>query len=189
MSRLPTTIRVAVGFALVAASLLFAARLLGYTPHQMQQTAAARMRLCRAVAPQLSLAAQNDDLFALRLTALNAVEQNPDLLSLSIQNDEGEVIWQTPRHADWWSQKAGDDHTTTHVQLPVFQGPQRWGVVQLRFSPAGPSGVLAFLRSPEVRMNAAAICAVFLISMLYLRYALRISPTSIPPGKLVGPRG
>ena len=180
MSRLPTTIWVTSGFALVAASLLSAAHLLGFMPHQVQQTAAARLRLCEAIAPQLSLAAQNDDLFAMRLTALNAVDQNPDLLSLSIQDDDGRIIWQTPRHEKWWNQAAVSEDATTHVQQPILQEQQRRGTVQILFKPAGSSGVYAFLRSPEVRMNVAVICAVILISMLYLRFALRAPPSSAP---------
>lgn len=188
MSRLPIKIRIAIGLALVAASLLFGAHLLGYMPDQKKQTAAARLRLCENIAPQLSLAAQNDDLFALRLTSMNAVEQNPDLLSLSVQSDDGGVIWQTPRHEAWWGAMDGKDHGTTHVELPVFQGQQRWGTVQLRFSPVGPSGVYEFLRSPGMQMNIAVVCAVFLISMIYLRLVLR-TPTATPSQKIAARRG
>ena len=180
MSRLSTTILFAAGLALVAASLLFTARLLGLMPHQMAQTVAARDELCRVVAPKLSLAAQNNDLFAMRLIALNIVEQSPDLLSMSIQTTDGNIVWQTPRHMYWWGRDVGGQRATTHVQFPILQSRQQWGTLQLRFRPAGPSGIFQFLWSPELRFNIAVVLTVFLIAMCYLRIVRR------PTGRLVG---
>ena len=107
-----------------------------------------RQKFSEALAVQYSLLADNGDSRAIQEAFDLLVERNDDILSAAVLLANGETLVSVSRHQEVWEQPPGDSSTSDHIQVPIFNGTERWGTVQLRFQSLDDWGWLSWLKDP-----------------------------------------
>ncbi len=141
-----------------------------------------RQRYSEALAVQYSLLAENGDSRAIQEAFDLLVERNDDIVSAAVVLDGGEMLAFAGRHLEVWEQPPGDSSTPDHIQVPIFNGSERWGTVQLRFRTLEGKGWREWLQDPWVRFLGMVIGTAFLGYFLYMKRTLRqLDPSSVVP--------
>src|SRR5688572_13405050 len=99
MLRVSPTLRLSFSAALMTASLLLLADLIGLVPDSRAWTLEARQRICESIAVQLSIAATRSDTDLVKQTLDVFVERSPDVRSAALRRADGEIFSATPDHA------------------------------------------------------------------------------------------
>ena len=141
-----------------------------------------RQKYSEALAVQYSLLAENGDSRAIQEAFNLLVERNADILSAALILGDGEFLVFAGRHHEVWEQPPGDSSTPDHIQVPIFNGADRWGTVQLRFQSLGAKGWQEWLQDPWTRFLGMVIGSAFLGYFLYMKRTLRqLDPSSVVP--------
>ena len=77
------------------------------------------------------------------------------------------------RHQEVWKQPPGDSSTPDHIQIPIFNGAERWGTVQLRFRSLDNGGWLSWLKDPWIQFLGLVVGSGFMGYFLYMKRTLR----------------
>jgi len=141
-----------------------------------------RQKFSEAIAVQYSLLADNGDSRAIQEAFDLLVERNDDILSAAVLLANGETLVSVSRHQEVWEEPPGDSSTSDHIQVPIFNGTERWGTVQLRFQSLDDWGWLSWLKDPWVRFLGLVVGSGFLGYFLYMKRTLRqLDPSSVVP--------
>jgi len=183
--RLSPVARISVGLVILTTSLLLLGDLMGLTPGRSQAVLDARKKFCETLAVQFALAAQRNDLATIRSTMELAVQRNDEILSAGLRMAGGQLLVRAGDHETNWADAPADKSTPTHARVPIFRGEQRWGTVEVRFTPVSPPGVMGWVQSPLVRLILFVALAGFLSYHFYIRRALRhLDPSSVIPPRV-----
>jgi diguanylate cyclase (GGDEF)-like protein/PAS domain S-box-containing protein len=174
--------RIAVSLASLVLALLCCAQSLGLIPDPRPAVLDGRRSLCEAVAVQACLAAQREDLVALRTITNSLVARNPSIKSAAVSKSSGQQIAAAGDHAVHWAMK--DPTAGQNVEVPIFKGDRRWGSLQICFSPLTTSQF--DLWAPRAIWLGLGIALIsFLASRFYLRRILQhLDPSSVIPDRV-----
>jgi diguanylate cyclase (GGDEF)-like protein/putative nucleotidyltransferase with HDIG domain/PAS domain S-box-containing protein len=174
--------RIAVSLASLVLALLCCAQSLGLIPDPRPAVLDGRRSLCEAVAVQACLAAQREDLVALRTITTSLVERNPSIKSAAISKSSGQEIAVAGDHSIHWATKSPT--AGQNVEVPIFKGDRRWGALQICFAPLTTS--LLDLWAPRALWLGLGIAVIsFLVSRFYLRRILQhLDPSSVIPDRV-----
>ena len=141
-----------------------------------------RQKYSEALAVQYSLLAEHGDSRAIQEAFDLLVERNDDVVSAAVILANGETLASAGRHQQVWEQPPGDSSTPDHIQVPIFNGSDRWGTVQLRFRSLDKEGWLGWLKDPWIQFLGLVIGSGFMGYFLYMRRALhQLDPSSVVP--------
>ena len=141
-----------------------------------------RQKYSEALAIQYSLLAEHGDSRAIQEAFDLLVERNDDILSAAVVLAYGDTLAFAGRHQEVWTQPPGDSSTPDHIQVPIFNGTERWGTVQLRFRSLEDRGWLGMLEDPWVRFLGLVVGSAFFGYFLYMKRTLRqLDPSSVVP--------
>ncbi len=151
-------------------------------PDQAVEIFEYRQKYSEALAVQYSLLAENGDSRAIQEAFDLLVERNDDIVSAAVVLGEGEMLAFAGPHLEVWEQPPGDSSTPDHIQVPIFNGSERWGTVQLRFRTLEGKGWREWLQDPWTRFLGMVVCSTFLGYFLYMRRTLRqLDPSAVVP--------
>ena len=185
MKRLSATTRLSSGVAALTLSVLLAAQALDLIPNGMAAMLQGRKELCEAVAIRCSSAVQAGDTIGVKRIVSEVMAQNRDLLSAAVRRPNGSLMAEIGNHSAHWLAPAGDASTPTNVRVPVFDGDQPWGTVEMCFKPLGGEGATAILGSPLLRLCLFVAAAGFLAYHFYLRRSLQyLDPSAVIPDRV-----
>ena len=177
-----------VSFGLV--SLTMSAMLAGdwlveLVPSHDRQVFEYRRDLAESLAVQYSALAERDQIETVKFAMEILAKRIPDILSLALLQENGTVVAQVGDHARVWVQPPGEESTLEFLQVPIFSGDQRWGVMQVVFRQANVSGLHWFLTDPWVRFLAFVSVAGFVGYLLFMKRTLRqLDPSGIIPTRV-----
>ncbi len=183
--RISPVVRISLGLVLLTVCILLTGDLLGLTPGREQAVLESRKKFCETLAVQFALAAQKNDLKTIR-TALDViVERNDDVLSAGLRSGDGRLLAESGEHSGQWELEAQEKSTPTHAQVPIFRGDDRWGTVEVRFTPVSPGGLTGLWQSPLVRLLGFTVLAGFVSFLLFMRRTLRhLDPSAVVPARV-----
>ena len=132
---------------------------------------------------QACLAAQREDLTALRTFSKSIVDRNPNVVYAVVRRDNGKVIAEFSNLQSGGQAPAPNDGEN-RVEMPIFKGKARWGIVELRFRPLPTGGLVSWL--PEsVQLIIIVPLVTFVVSRFYLRRILQhLDPSSVIPERV-----
>lgn len=179
-------IRISLGIVAMTASMIFAADwVLGIFPDPNKPALKARQDLSESLGIQLSELIVDNRVDEIRLAMNEVVEQNPDLMSVSLNKADGEVVAATGNHKALWDESKAVRSTPQQVMVPMFQEQTQWAVLQLKFSPLPYSGFLGLLSTPLYKLVAVIVGFGFLVYLLYLSRTLRyLDPSAAIPSRV-----
>src|SRR5206468_5166032 len=69
--------------------------------------------------------------------------------------------------------------------VPIFDGPKRWGTIEVRFRPLSGAGWFGYVNTPQVRLMAFIAAASMVLFLLYLRKMLQhLDPSKVVPSRV-----
>lgn len=184
--KISPSLRLSFGLVSLTISLILMAQFAGLVPDQDAAALSARQKLCEGLAVQLSSAASRKDMRLVNETLRSVVARNDDILSAALRDRIGNVTAAAGDHQQHWVTPKEDLSTATHVQVPVFSGPQRWGTVEISFKPLNAGASLwDTVRNSIIGLIAFVALAGFVGYFIFLRRALReLDPSSVIPERV-----
>ena len=186
MSKLMTpTFRISIGLALLTISVALCAYMFGLVPDDRKAELDARARIAEALAVQLSAAASRSDFVAIQETISSIEQRNTEVLSIALRRANGEIVIATGDHVENWVEPTNDRSTPSHVQVPLLNGEETWGRVEISFRPLSSSNQIAGIPLALISFIAFLGILGFLGYYFVLRRALReLDPSSVIPERV-----
>ena len=133
------------------------------------------------MAVQIASAATRNDIRMVQTILSTAVERDETILSAALRRNGNTLAIAGP-HEEFWKQPQEGRSSPTHVQVPVMNGENQWGVVELRFRALQSVTSLAAWKDSPLALFAFIGSAGFALYFLFLRRALReLDPSSVVP--------
>ncbi|KAA5543265.1 response regulator [Roseiconus nitratireducens] len=177
--------RVSIGLGCILLSVLSTAMMLGLVPEQETAVREGRGRLCEAIALASSDYISHGERRRLNETLRALVERNPDLMSAGVRRKDSTLIAAFGGHEANWSTRDSGFSNETHVLVPIRNGGERWGAVELSFRPMHVSGVMGFLHRPWIQLSLFVCLSSFLLFQLYLKKMLaQLDPAKTVPKRV-----
>lgn len=159
--------------------------LVDLAPNHDRQVFEYRRDLAESLAVQYSALAEREQIETMKFAMETLVKRIPDILSLALLQKSGTVVAQVGEHARVWVQPSGEESTLEFLQVPIFSGDERWGVLQVVFRQAEESGFQRFLSDPWVRFLAFVSVAGFVCYLFFMKRTLRqLDPSGIIPTRV-----
>ncbi len=184
MRRISAITKVSIGLVALTLSLVTTAQFLRLVPDRFQLLAEGRSRLCETLALGFAADAQLGTFFPAASAARAVVARDPDLLSVGLRTEAGEVLFQTEEHARLWSHERVGDATLSHIEVPIFRNEEQWATAELCFRPLVPASPVWFVHSPVVQLLAFLAVGGFVVYRWYLKKIL----TYLDPSKVIPER-
>ncbi|HEX6827038.1 MAG TPA: ATP-binding protein, partial [Nitrospiraceae bacterium] len=156
-------------------------------PNHDRQVFEYRRDLAESLAVQYSALTEREQIETVKFAMEVLAKRIPDILSLALLQKSGTVIAQIGDHARVWVQPPGEESTLDFLQVPIFSGEQRWGVLQVAFrqTQADVSSLQRFLADPWVRFLAFVSVMGFFAYLFFMKRTLRqLDPSGIVPARV-----
>ncbi len=185
MKGLSTRFHLALGLSSLVASVLLLSLYFGLVPDRDAALRGGRMALAEAVAISATELIDDDGNERLAHVLKFIARRNPELQSIGVRRQDGELLLQVGTHAPHWQAPAGGISTDSQLVVPIQAGAQRWGHVELRFTPLRPAAWWGVFMLAPVQLIAAVALACFVLFYFYLRRMLRhLDPSKVIPGRV-----
>jgi PAS domain S-box-containing protein len=184
MKRLATRFYLALGLASMVVTLVLAAAYLGLITDGEALKRQERATLAESLAVLCTAMINEDEPAPLREALRLATHRRQDLLSLGLRRADRSLMLQQGQHQAW-SLPANAPSNETQVQVPIWQGEQRWGQMELRFTPLRQEGWRQYADEPMLQLSVFLFIAGFISFSLYLGRMLRhLDPSQAIPGRV-----
>ena len=172
---------IAMGLAFLVVTLLLAAVSLQLIPDRMGAIRESRATLAETVAINSSAFIVKNDFKVLKLILGVVVKRNDAIISAAVRHTSGKAIVTVGDH-DWVDGK-GEHSTDTHLKVPIWSGKEKWGQMEMRFTPLTAQGWLAIVDHPLTKLVGFLAISSFLLFWFYLRRMLKhLDPSqAVPP--------
>lgn len=183
--KLSPTIRISLALVLLTNGIFLLGDLAGMTPDERSGLIEGRRKFCEYLAIHISSVAGGIGVNSVESALHAMVERNPDVLSVAVRDTKGELLAEAGDHSEHWNEKLPKDLSTAdRVQVPIFDGNDRWGTVEIAFAPLTGSLIHSITQSSIGLMLFMAGCGFF-IYWLFIRKALReLDPGSAIPERV-----
>ena len=180
-----TQLRIVIGQISIIVSATLLAVFLGIFPNEENVERKGRQALAESIAAKGSLFITHSDTKKIEAVLQLVVARNPDLLSAGIRRDDALLFATASDHATHWQSPEADLSNNSQVVVPLWSGDNRWGQVELRFSPIVTPGIWGFFYDPVfqfiVFMSVVCLAAFF----LYLgRMLKQLDPSQAVPDRV-----
>src|SRR5947209_18789408 len=182
MRRLSATTRITITLVSLLISACLLAQAAGILPDENVGILKERGTLCEAVAVQCSFA---PDVETAKASAAAMIARHPDAISAGLRAKDGTLLFEINGHGQSWHSPASGKSTATQMQIPILRDGQRWGTLELAFTPLGGGGLKAVARNPVVRTTTFLGLVCFVGYGWYLRRTLKhLDPSSVIPDRI-----
>ncbi|PCI49244.1 MAG: hypothetical protein COB51_04375 [Moraxellaceae bacterium] len=180
----PST-KLSVGLVMLTICLLFTSEFIGLVPDTKHAELKSRKIITETLAVQLSIDLQNQAIASIKETLKSVVMRNQSVRSGAVRLVSGELIAESGQHLKHWKLKPGDRSTTGQIQVSLFEGNQRWGNVELRFSEMGSGANWLAFKGSFLALIAFIAFIGFFSYRFFLTRALReLDPDAVIPERV-----
>ncbi len=186
MKFLTPKVRITMGLVGVTTSLVMLAFFLNLIPDRKSAIRQGRADLAETIAVYSTALIKTADSNRLRDDFNLLTDRNEALLSLALRHESGNTLVSTGDHAGQWKEMTGEYSKDSQVRVPIWNGKQKWGQLELRFEPLEGEGAWSgALKNPMLQMVVFMALAGFLIYYFYLGKVLRqLDPSQAIPGRV-----
>ncbi len=183
--RLSPRTHLALGLAAISVGAVFAATFVGLIPDAEALARQHRAALAETVAITASGLLDETQRDNLQDTLTLIRRRNPDLLSMGVRSDDGQLLVDIGAHAAAHMPAPGAPSTADALSVPVWQAGQAWGHVELRFKPLRNPAWPDVLQDPALLLPAFLLTLCVPLYSLYLRRMLReLDPSRAVPQRV-----
>jgi len=177
--------RISIALTLLTACLILGADMLGITLDEDRHALDIRQRLSESLAIQFSVMEPARDIHKIEGLLKLISERNPEILSSGIRRISGEIVFQSPKHAQLWADYVADESTSSHVLVPLLQGERLWGNVELRFENLKSDTFFGFTQKAIFKLMLYCLVIGFFVYLAFMLRTLRqLDPTAVIPERV-----
>lgn len=177
--------RISFSLVLLTISLLLIADVIGFIPDRTRSLLEARKSLSESLAIQFTAAAERNDLSSIRSTLKSIVERNGDIKSAALRVKNGQLLAMAGDHLAHWKPPQDGKSTATQVQVPIYNGDNLWGMVELRFAPFWVDDLLSGFRNSFIGLLVFITLTGFAGYFFLMRKTLRaLDPSEVIPKRV-----
>ena len=185
MLNIPPSIRISLGLVLITISVQLLGNFIGLAPDRSIVAIQARKNTAESLAVQCTLAAEDNDIAAVKKIMDVIISSRPDIVSLGLIGDDGKYLTLSDNHQINWVAPQGNESTSTHWQVPIYNGSRRWGVLEISFAPLYSFTVLGYQINPFNLFLIFFAGASFLGFFIFMKRTLRyLDPTEVMPSRV-----
>ena len=185
MKGLSAKFHITMGLGFLLLSLMLSAVFFGLVPDQVRAIREGRANLMEAVASSSSLLIEQGDIRGLNANLEFIVSRNTDILSAAVRRESGETLLTVGDHEAYRGVKGKGYSTDTDLQVPIWSGNDKWGHVELRYSPLVEPGLKGFAQNANVQLIAFVVLAGFIAFYFYLGKMLKqLDPSQAVPARV-----
>ncbi len=185
MGWLSVKFRVVSGMVGLLISLIFLALYLGIIPDRIGAVREGRASLAEAVAVHCAALVMRSDFQHLEADLDLIVKRNPGLHSLALRRTDGRSLISIGDHEGLWQPMEAKFTKANQIRVPISDGRQKWGQLELRFEPLRGEGFKGMLQIPWVQIGLFLGLGCFVAFYLYLGRVLRqLDPSQAIPGRV-----
>lgn len=180
-----TQLRIVIGqISIIVSATLFAV-FLGIFPNEENVERQGRQDLAESIAAKGSLFITYDDSNKMEAVLQFVVARVPELLSAGIRRGDRLLFATAKDHATHWHSLEADLSNNSQVIVPLWSGDNRWGQIELRFSPIVPTGIWGFFYNPVFQFSIFMSLLCFVAFFLYLgRMLKQLDPSQAVPDRV-----
>ena len=172
-------------FLLIGADWLF-----GMLRDDVEIAQRARKAITENMAVQLVVLIEKEDKDAIQRTIDALASRGGEVLSAGIRRGSGTVYVQTTEHGRHWVPLKDDKSTITHVSVPLYNGKEVWGRIEVSFRPIMPTTILGYADNSLVLLVLVMMLGGFPVYYLYMRRVLKhLSPRKASSDRVGKPLG
>jgi len=178
-------VKISIALVLVTLGLLISAQLLKFVPQEVDYKLDARKKVSESLAIQISLLSPDKNLDDLKKLAVALSNRNTDILSTGIRLANGKLIYTAGSHQQWWGGYASEKSTPTNVVVPIYQGDDIWGHVEVKFSPLTDDSLSEFTTQPFFKLAVFILLSGFVVFFVFmLRIMRKLDPSAVVPERV-----
>lgn len=169
MNRFSTILRLSVGLACLAVSIVAAAASLGLVPDWYATQMHQRKYVTESLAVHCATIVQHHDPMLLNQSLPELIGRHPDVESIGIRTTDGNLLIAHGDHSAW-APMAADQATPTQMHIPLSRNGEPWGMVEVRFRPLDPPALARWFGNPFYALLAFTGIASLVAFGLYLSF-------------------
>lgn len=144
-------LRISFALTLLTLLLLGLAGAGGLWPDPNRAILQSRSTLLEMIAISASQAAARGDSTAIVRMVQRIQSSDSQLRSVAVKSRESGSVYESADHVRCWAGVAQTGSTLTHAKVPVFNGAERWGEIEITFDSAATSTVLGVTLGVQTR--------------------------------------
>ena len=185
MRQVPMTIRLTISLVSLTISGLMLAAAIGLVPDTRNVLMKGRADLCESIAINHSVLATRGDMTAMKATLDAIKRRNADILSIGVRRPSGELEFEIGEHTPNWQPPADGLSSESQMLVPINNGEQSWGAVEVRFTPIRLSGWEGVLQEPLLRLAFFLSVVGALSILMFLSHSLQqLNPSKVIPSRV-----
>jgi diguanylate cyclase (GGDEF)-like protein/PAS domain S-box-containing protein len=185
MHRISSTIRITVGLACLSVTILLCAQMIGLVPNREAVVLEGRAALCETIAINCSVLASRNDVRSMKSSLEVTVGRYPDMVFAGVRRPDGLFLVEVGNRNDLQGHALQARSGDALMVVPITQGSESWGSVEIGFRPLDANGVSGFLNRGIVKLSLFVGLASLAIYFLYLRKLLQhLDPTRVIPERV-----
>ena len=161
---LSPVVRISFGVTMLTISLLLVSDFLGLAPNSKRVELEHRTWATESLAVQVSIALTKQNIQYTQSLIDAVVERNKSILSVAVRDKTAEIIVKSGNHERHWNSELSNDSTANQVQVPIFEGEQQWGKIEISFQP------LNITFGTMLRKNSLFCMILFVASVGFFTY-------------------
>ncbi len=184
LTRQSTRYRIVLGLTGVLISLLLIASMLGLVPDRHGAIREGHARLAEAIAVNTSIFITASDIRRMKTNLEVVVDRNEEILSAAVRRADGKMVAEVGDHQEQWLTME-EDRPSSQVTVPIYEGQDEWGQVELNFEPLLPNAWYGQFIHPVFLLLGFISITSFLIYYLYLGKMLKqLDPSQAVPERV-----
>ena len=183
-TRQSTRFRIVLGLTGILVSLLLLGAMIGLVPDRHGAVRDGHARVAEAIAVNTSIFITNSDIRRMKANLQVVVDRNDDIVSAAVRRKNGEIIAEIGDHSEKW-QTLERDKSSSQVTVPIYEGHDEWGQVELNFEPLLPAAWYGQLMHPLFLLLGYISLTSFMVYFMYLGKMLRqLDPSQAIPDRV-----
>lgn len=181
---LSPVLRITIALVALTLALVMSAYALRLIPDSNSEALQHRKRTVEAVTVQVSAQSMHADLRDVEFILDTLVERNAEVLSAGLRVADGALAVEAGPHAQNWHDVRSGRSTAEHVRVPIYDGPDEVGSLEVRFAPLPSSWAI----SPGRGTVGTLLLFLFLAGSAGYFIILRRSLKSLDPAAVIPDR-
>ena len=178
-------VRIALGLSGMLVSLMLLAAITGLVPDRHGAIRDGHASLAEAIAVNSSIFVTTADIRRMKANLEVIVKRNDDILSAAVKRLDGTTLAEIGDHEKNWKTLEHGKSGHSQVVVPIFEGDDEWGRVELRFKPLLPQTWYGSFLNPVYILISFISFTSFILFYFYLGKMLKqLDPSQAVPDRV-----
>ncbi|WP_418316903.1 ATP-binding protein [Piscinibacter sakaiensis] len=182
---LSSRVHLALGLAALTVGVVLGSSYIGLIPDGEAMTRQHRAALSESTALLASVLLDETQPDVLRQTLELVRKRTPDLLSVGVRSQAGQLLIEVADHAAHWTPGERLQSSDAEIVVPLWQDGAPWGTVEMRYQPLRSAGWIGYAQDPSLKLSGFVFAVCVVMFLLYLRRMLReLDPSRAVPQRV-----